>query len=99
MDFRDRLDKIEREYKHYKTLPKLMTMPKLPFIYIYLNGKYNCAWKDHDTAYSINSGISRYDADYQMRCKIEDLGGSRVFAYLAWLAVRCIGWYHYNTHD
>ena len=102
MRLRENLDRLERDYRIYKTLPALMTMPRIPFIYIYLNGKYHSEWKLHDMHYGVDYPISRKESDlflYEGICQKSPGAITKMFAIGVYVAVRTFGWYHFNTKD
>lgn len=85
---------IKYRYSTYKVLPKVMTAPKVPIIYNWLNGKYYPAWLMHDFNYA--GAKTRAEADHELFNDLRAYGSSFLFAACVWLLVRLIGWYHYT---
>ena len=98
VDLRKKLDKLDMDYKRWKALPHHMSFPRIPFLYTYLNGKYNQVWITHDKAYANKwqIAITRKEADWQMREGLICAGMGKTLAYVMWAGVRAVGWIHWD---
>lgn len=102
MDLRRKLEILRRDYLRYKEIHHVMTMPKIPIIYTYLNGKYYEEFQLHDIHYGVDYPITRVEADknlYWGICAKSPHTLGKIFATMTYIAVRVIGWYHWNTPD
>ncbi|HHW7546327.1 TPA: hypothetical protein ACU203_002031 [Mannheimia haemolytica] len=55
----------------------------------------NSCCHQHDRDYGVNGKVSRAEADKRLRdCLIAQ--NRPIFAWCAWLAVRCFGWYFWK---